>query len=32
VFIPKDYTFHTDTLLGREALATLLVWELDGGG
>jgi hypothetical protein len=30
--IPKEYTLDTDTLIGREALATVMVRELDGGG
>lgn len=30
--IPKDYTFDSDHLIGREVVVTLVVRELDGGG
>jgi hypothetical protein len=32
VAIPKDYTFDSDNLIGRDVLASLVVRELDGGG
>jgi hypothetical protein len=32
VSIPKDYTFDSDNLIGRDILASLAVRELDGGG
>lgn len=30
--IPKDYTFDSDYLIGREVIVALVVRELDGGG
>ncbi len=32
VAIPRDHTFDSDNLIGREVVAALVVRELDGGG